>query len=609
MANNEIPNDLMDAVVEEKPANVPAATAIPPSAPNKPIYDTSGLHLQNVSLPSTGAGKEPLGESYEGVPVTKGTKTFGDVVDRYRRMAEVATSAGNADVAKMATERGGELSDELKTVEQFSTPVALATSMGGGVLSKLGKVGKAVGTGAGAYFTGTGIKEASTPQQEGEDEATAMQRRLSGGAQAAFGLHGTIGSVKEFKSPPKFEPEKGYQGLLKSFSSTDPEFKTHIDRLSDRGHLTEIAKTLPKNFIEANHQLRDYMDKWEKTTIDPAIERHDPNSKQYVGTPGFVKGDNISRTLSELKDPQLDVFFPGTDAYIAEEQGKFVGKQIPLSTARELLTKLNSYSAALEDMSPEDANAAKNKSVAKEALDATTDAVRNELYAELGKLGEKGIREGQKDYGAMKELKKNIYNNIPKAEKSHAERPSYSGIPFRSITRHPMITGGMVLGAEALHNPAPLAALPAIEALKTYNDRANTPNETLKKSYKNFRGGPQVARPSFVPPPASQQQLPTVTPLAPSSNALPAVPPPPQTPTQATMRLTSTGEAIPSVAPFERVASTPKQIQEQLSPTTQPTIKPEPTQVEVQKQVAPEVKAKESIEELKKKLKKKTKEN
>src|SRR5207247_10122731 len=117
-------------------------------------------------------------------------------------------------------------------------------------------------------------------------------------------------------------------------------------------------------------------------------------------------------------------------------------------------------------------------------------------YAKLKQLGEKGIEDAQRQYGSLAAYRDMLRAKIVRSELAEARKPSYSGIPLRSATRHPLLTGGLALG-EAIRPEAwpALGPLPALETIRTFMERAGTPNTLLRKSLEAYRGGPQYASP------------------------------------------------------------------------------------------------------------------
>lgn len=331
-------------------------------------------------------------------------------------------------------------------------------------------------------------------------------------------------ALEEVAGKPKFSPEKGFKNLLKGgLSGTGPEFQDLHDELKDSGHLTNLVEnpkydiSNAKNATHENKILRNYLNDWWDTTIQPAIDRH-PNET--------IKGNDFIPHLSSLLNPVIDSIMPERAQAIQGEMNRFSGKEIPLSDARELLSMLNSANASVEDASPEDAAGILRKSGTKAALDKSTETLRDLINKKLESLDEKGIARANKEYGLVKEFKNKVYDNIQRSNEAEAKKPQYRDVPYRTMSRHKILgpvalaetvagaggPGGRGLGA------AVLPALAGFEAVDVHGERASTPNALRKAAYNAYRGGPSVKTPTYEPSPEKPIQgelTPLITPKSP----------------------------------------------------------------------------------------------
>jgi len=165
-------------------------------------------------------------------------------------------------------------------------------------------------------------------------------------------------------------------------------------------------------------------------------------------------------------------------------------------------------------------------------------AVRDLIDQRLAELGHKGIPEARAEHGQLQELRNSMQKKVGLAEKKGALKPSYGGIFLRGFSRHPLVSAGILLGGVAAHEPmVPLVALPAIEAVRTWQARNMTMNDLLSGAWKKFaKGGPERSIPTYEPKPPEPYveseimrggggQLPPISGLSPEGG--PTIPPAP----------------------------------------------------------------------------------
>lgn len=463
-------------------------------------------------------------------------KNVNEEITHWEKMTEVAQRAGNLEAMRKYDQLAKNLRGLRDTVAGFTSPAMVGLVGGGLGLPAIGAP-KAIQALAGfvpsAWFLGKGVEEVTAPPKPGETPADILERRLGGASLAAMGIAGVKGTLKPtaktlkaggrivgriITDTPVQAAQKGYQYTIRALRGTKPNFPKQIERLSERGHMREFAaQQKPTTVREAADGLRDYMDQWENDTIGLAVNRH----------PGAtLLGNNLASAIGRLKNPVLDALFPENSKVIDEEMVRYAGQRIPLPDGRELLAKLNAASRALQKMTPESKAAAERASMGKAVLDEVTRSVRRELYGTLDRLGEPGIREARLDYAAMTDLHEVLNRNIPRAERMEAEKPKYLGVFTRGFTYHPLLVPA-IAGAVAMEPrvlPA-VMAVPAVEALRTYGERAAVPNALLRKAMDKFAQGPERA--PLPKPPGPFPMLPPgplimpPSPLAPGAGSAP----------------------------------------------------------------------------------------
>lgn len=335
---------------------------------------------------------------------------------------------------------------------------------------------------------------------------------LGAGELAAAGI---VAEALPVRLSPQSAALKGYNLTLKAIGYGKGDFRANMKLAADSGHLREFAsQAQPQTVYETARSLQDYMNNWEESTIGAAIKRHPAET---------ISGTGVAGDILSLRNPNLERLFPEQTKALQSEAIRYGNEQIPLETARQALVKVNAMSRGLLDLNPADKAALESAQAAKLALDAVGQSLRQRLYGRLDDLGEKGIAQARKEHGALASLRDQVYDTIPKAEEAEAKKPSYWSVPGRSVSRHPLLTGGVVTAGFIHPGAAPaLTVLPALEAARTFAERAATPNNLLRNALDAYRRGPQgINRPYYKPP------TPPPEALAPPEDSSPKPPLPP----------------------------------------------------------------------------------
>lgn len=296
-----------------------------------------------------------------------------------------------------------------------------------------------------------------------------------GGTQVLAGelgkkLPGVPEKVSKSLEPRRIE--KATEGIKKSVTSGVTEkFGPSLDRAIQRGYLPEIERQFnPKNIREATHAVLDTASQLESKIVKPAVNKY-PNET--------ISGDVIAKEVGTAIRAVDRKFYKNVDA-VAEVYKQFKGKDIPLPIAHELLTDLNAGERRLRKATPEDKAAAEKLDRSVAALGEAAESIRAQLYKKLESLGEKGIAEYQKDFGALKDIGTVMRKNI-----ARAERIGKGPTMMEEVSKHPWLalTGvfGLGGGLELGHGELGAAAL-AVPFIKWAMDRRGVPNAVIERA-------------------------------------------------------------------------------------------------------------------------------
>jgi hypothetical protein len=292
---------------------------------------------------------------------------------------------------------------------------------------------------------------------------------------ASEGLRaGTKAYPKVVERLANMRTEAATQGIKQTASAhVGPEFGERLTRTIQRGHLPEIERQYhPKTVRAAANATLEYANKLQSDVIGPAIKRHPTET---------ISGDAVAKAVQDVFTPEMQKFYPEALNKIGREVGRYAGKPITLPEAHYLLEKLNAINRSLAKAAPESAAAAQRIDAAKKANMVAADAIREQLYPKLEQLGEPGIADLQKDYGALRTVGEALRSNIARAERI-GTGPSLAKSAFQ---RHPWLTLVSLGGGYGLHTPA-FAAIPVMEWMM---ERRATPNATIGRSFGKLRGG------------------------------------------------------------------------------------------------------------------------
>jgi hypothetical protein len=300
------------------------------------------------------------------------------------------------------------------------------------------------------------------------------------------------------KMPMMEEPDFYKSEPYKKFMAVMPDMKPEtLEALYNSGHLTELAKYMQPTMRENLPILQDYMNDWYEHNYLGAINMH----------PDVAEGITGDRIIAELEKSkmtgELANTFPEYNKAIDAELTRYKGRKYSLPDAAKLLKILNDETKKYHNMTPSERMSAQEISGHVEALMSADKAVRDLIDERLHDLGHQGIPEARAEHGQLQELRNSIQKKVGLAEKKGALKPSYGGIFLRGFSRHPLVSAGILLGGVAAHEPmVPLVALPAIEAVRTWQARNMTLNDLMSGAWKELaKGGPERNIPTYQPRP------------------------------------------------------------------------------------------------------------
>jgi len=308
---------------------------------------------------------------------------------------------------------------------------------------------------------------------------------LAGGA--ATGIK-TAKPVEEYVGKRRIA--KGKQEVRKALTAgVKPQFDKSFQRTIDRGYLTMIEKQFnPKDVRGATEAVMGTAKALEEKIVGPAIERHPTDTIS-----GSEVADAMTGTLNQV-DKQ---FFPENIAEVRALANRFRGKPITLATTRELLATFNAMEEGMFSATPEDAAAQKRLDANLEAVASGANKVRQLLYSKLDAVGEYGIADFQKDFGALKDVGTAMNKNIVKAERI-GKGPSL----MESVLRqHPWLTAGMIAigaGLESTGHGELGMIAGAIPFMRWVGERRGVPNALMERAFGRFGKAGKVA-PTPVP--------------------------------------------------------------------------------------------------------------
>jgi len=254
-------------------------------------------------------------------------------------------------------------------------------------------------------------------------------------------------------------------------SGVTSEFGPRLQRTIEGGYLTEIENQFkPKDMRELSRAVLDTADKVHKF-VEDAVNRHPKE---------IISGDAIAQGVMNIMTPGQQLFPNDIKAIVAEAR-RYKGQNIPLPVAYSLLDKLNALDRSLRNAEPANAAAARKIDSSRAAVGAAADTLRSMLYTKLESVGEPGIAEFQKDYGALRTVGEVAKKNIPRAERIGKGPSLYQS----AIKSHPYLTlasmGLFGLGAEYGHGGLGVASA-ALPFLRWSLERRGVPNALIDRA-------------------------------------------------------------------------------------------------------------------------------
>lgn len=476
-------------------APAPQTVLTPPPVPRPATPGLDPGTSQFAHNPSGRTRVHSLGP-HKGQAVTAQESQRQDMVGKALanpfNMADKVTGTGIGTAAHGAVQMGKGNLLEGGTEALAGVGDTLAPMVGVGALTN--PVGTAVGMGL-STVTSTGA-QAGVKAMGGSEKAQNFAAEAGGWIPAAVG-----GMTNKFeKLPEKLGAKmdqrtvgKASEEITKGTTYQKANFTQQLDRTIQRGHLPEIERKFqPRTVKDAATAMYKYMDDFEESVVKDAIRRH-PD--------GRISGDDVAKSVSELATDEVQKFAPEELSTLGKEISRYAGKDMSLVEAFEHLKRLNAATMRLRRGSPQDAASAERINGLLRAREAAAGAVRQALYGRLETLGEQGIGEWQKDYGAMSTLAKTMYQNVARAEKA-GKGP---GLGDEYLKGHNpwIILSAIGLGGYAGEPGLGAMGAMGIPFMKWVADRRATPNARVGRAFKRLgKTGLVPPDQKIAPPPA-----------------------------------------------------------------------------------------------------------
>jgi hypothetical protein len=227
-----------------------------------------------------------------------------------------------------------------------------------------------------------------------------------------------------------------------------------------------------KDFQDAADRIMDVRQKLWDDEIKPAIDKHASEEMfpavAMTPQPGMVQYNPVSQAIRDRITPAMQRVSRQSAKAIEKFAQKFDGP-MSIGDAEQTLEHMN---AELTDLgywkkTPSERAAAEKANPAIASRAAAVSSLRDELYNRLDALGEKGMKDLKKQYGAVANVEKEIRGQI---NTSGRQRP----ISLKQIIG---ITAGIAHGGPL---GAAAAAVPVLD--KLYNDPVSLLNRAVTKA-------------------------------------------------------------------------------------------------------------------------------
>jgi hypothetical protein len=496
--NNQTPTGLPPGAVVGPPLQQNAPTGLPPGAIVGPPLQSSEQHLNPAGLgeesvrtdQSVGVG-EALKQAGQGV--------LGGVLQTTSGLGGLIHSIPGVGPAIIPSE--GLMQETAKARELTQTPLqkvgegaeTIAEFSGGeealGLLGKLGKVPTVLLELAEKYpktakllmsmtkgatvAGGQGAVKESAPGGAGTlkgAEAGAIGGAVGGaGSELVGAVAKPVGEAMGVGTSAEQDAMRAAQPGKRNYRFIE-DWGLAKDRLVDE--LEQGGKF--KDFQDAADRIGDVRQKLWNSEVKPAVDKHAAEElfpANVVGGPvaSVGGGDNpVSRSIRSRVTPAMQKVNKQSATAIEKFAQKFDGP-MNIGDAEQTLEHMN---AELTDMgywkkTPPERAAAEKANPAIASRVAATQALRDSLYDRLDTLGEKGIQDLKREYGAIANIEKEIRGQV---NVQGRQRP----ISLKQIIGLTAgISHGGALGAAA--TVAPLLD-------KLYNDPVELLNRGVSKS-------------------------------------------------------------------------------------------------------------------------------
>jgi hypothetical protein len=257
-----------------------------------------------------------------------------------------------------------------------------------------------LGTGAG--FAAMGAKEALTPQQPGETEQQATERRVGGAIQGTLGAKGLADTASEIPGAVKkaqratgtggLNPAESLEKALKPYVG-EKYFKENVEsilpRLVEQNKISPI-KT-PEDMADAASNAKDQL--W-TGKIAPAVA---DAAKAGV----VISGDEIAQSIKDNVNDSVRKHQPKTAARIDKWADTFKG-DYPIAEASRAVTDFNQQLRNFYKLSPSEQFGVATAHPEMGMLQDAADAMRGKIEEKIGPEH----MDLRKQYGALNQLQR-----------------------------------------------------------------------------------------------------------------------------------------------------------------------------------------------------------
>ncbi len=299
---------------------------------------------------------------------------------------------------------------------------------------------RAAELGTGAGFAAKGATDVLTPQQPGETEQQATERRVQGGVQAVMGgkqlgeavpkpaeISRAATAAQRITGTGGLAPAESLEKALRPYIS-EKYFKENVEsvlpRLAEENKITKI--TDPDGMAEAAYNAKNKL--W-NNEIAPPIEEN----KNEV-----ISGNDIAKEIKDGVSASVRKHQPNIASKIDEWADTFKG-DYKLGDASQAVTDFNQKLRSFYKLSPSEQFGVATAQPEMGMLQDATDAMRSKIEEKLDSLGAMGSADLRKQYGALNQLQRvSEKRAVVYGRQAPINLPQVIGGVGAAISGHPM---------------------------------------------------------------------------------------------------------------------------------------------------------------------------